>query len=414
MEYGLIGEKLKHSFSAEIYPKITDISYELIELARTDVEDFVKSKEFKGINVTIPYKQTVIPYLDCIDENAKEIGAVNTVVNNQGLLMGYNTDFGGLLKLIQKKTSDLTGKKVLILGDGGTSNTAKAVLKHLNAKEIYVVSLSPENDKISYHEAATLHNDASVIINATPVGMYPNVTGMALDIENFNSLELVVDVVYNPLRTDLALAAEKRGIPAINGLYMLVGQAVLAAGHFTGNEFENSVIDEIFKDIVTNKRNIVLTGMPGSGKTTIGRVLAKKLNREFVDTDELIIKREGREITEIFEADGEAEFRKIESEIIKDISLKNGLVIATGGGAVLNSDNIRHLKHNGVIFFLDRELNDLIPTADRPTANSRESIIQRYNERIDIYNSTNDYSVKVINPEITSNNIIEIFKGLGI
>ncbi len=414
MEYGLIGEKLGHSFSAEIHPKITGRPYELIELPKKDVEHFVKNKAFKGINVTIPYKQTVMPYLDYIDENAKEIGAVNTVVNNNGTLMGYNTDFGGLLNLIQKKTDELTGKKVLILGDGGTSNTAKAVLKHLNAKEIYVVSLFPENDKISYNEAAAFHNDANVIINATPVGMYPNVTGMALDIENFNSLELVIDVVYNPLRTDLALAAEKRGIPALNGLYMLVGQAVLAAGYFTGNEFDSTVTDEIFKDIVSKKRNIVLTGMPGSGKTTIGKVLAEKLGREFVDTDELIIKREGREITEIFATDGEAEFRKIESEIIQEVSLKNGMIIATGGGAVLSSDNIRHLKHNGIIFFLDRALSKLVPTVDRPTANSRESIIRRYNERIDIYNSTNDYSVKVINPETTSNSIIEIFKGLDI
>lgn len=414
MEYGLIGEKLGHSFSAEIHPKITGRPYELKEIPKADIEKFISSKEFRGINVTIPYKQTVMPFLDYIDKNAEEIGAVNTIVNNNGSLYGYNTDFGGLLALIQKKTNDLTGKKVLILGDGGTSNTAKAVLKHLNAREIYVVSLFPGNGKLSYSEAATLHNDANVIINATPVGMYPNVTGMALNIENFNSLELVVDVVYNPLRTDLALAAEVKGIPALNGLYMLVGQAVLAAGHFTGNEFNSSVTDEIFGEIVANKRNIVLTGMPGSGKTTIGKVLAEKLNREFIDTDELIVKRTGRQITEIFATDGEAEFRKIESTIIEEVSLKNGLVIATGGGAVLNSDNIRHLKHNGIIFFLNRELSELIPTVDRPTANSRESVIKRYNERIDIYNSTNDYSVKVINPEVTSEKIIEIFKGIDI
>ncbi len=412
MDYGLIGEKLGHSFSAEIHPKITGKPYKLIELPKENVENFIKDREFKGINVTIPYKQTVMPYLDYIDKKAQEIGAVNTVVNDNGVLYGYNTDFGGLLALVKKRIKDLTGKKALILGDGGASKAAYAVLKHLNAKEIYVVSLFPENEKISYADAKTLHNDANIIINATPVGMYPNITGTAISIDCFKSLELVIDVVYNPLRTDLTLAAEEKGIPALTGLYMLVGQAVLAAGHFIGKEIKSSVTDEIFKDIVTKKRNIVLIGMPGCGKTTIGKVLADKLGREFVDTDEMIVKRSGREITDIFAADGEVEFRKIESEVIKEISLGNGLIISTGGGAVLNPENIRHLKHNGIVFFLDRELNELLPTSDRPLANSKESIIRRYNERIDIYNSSNDYCVKVIGPQKTADEIIKIFEGL--
>ncbi len=414
MEYGLIGEKLGHSFSAEIHPKITGKAYELKELSKDSVEAFIKQKDFKGINVTIPYKQTVMPFLDNIDENAKEIGAVNTIVNKNGVLYGHNTDFGGLLALIKKKKNDLTDKKALILGDGGASKAAFAVLKHLNAKEILIVSLFPGNGKISYNDALTQHFDAEIIINATPVGMFPNVNGMAIDISRFKNLELVVDVVYNPLRTDLTLAAEKMDVPALTGLYMLVGQAVLAAGHFTENEFGTEITDKIFNEIVTEKRNIVLTGMPCSGKTTIGKVLAEKLGREFVDTDELIVKKAGKQITEIFANEGEAEFRRIESEVIADISLQNGLIIATGGGAVLNNDNIRHLKHNGIVFFLDRELNELIPTDDRPLANSKESIIKRYNERIDIYNSTNDYSVKVIGPEKTANEIIKIFKGIDI
>ncbi len=415
MEYGLIGEKLGHSFSAEIYPKIIkDIQYELVELPKENVEDFIKNKAYKGVNVTIPYKQTVIPFLDYIDDAAKEINAVNTIVNKNGKLYGYNTDFGGLLALFKKKIDNLTGKKVLILGDGGTSNTTKAVLKHLNAKEVYVVSLNPQCEKISYQDAKTLHNDANVIVNATPVGMYPNVTGMALDISDFNCLELVVDVVYNPLRTDLALAAAKRNIPAINGLYMLVAQAVLAAGHFTGQELSSTIIDEIFKEIVANKRNIVLIGMPGSGKTTIGKVLAQKLNRRFVDTDELIVKSTGKQIPEIFTSYGEAEFRRIESEVAREVSLENGLIIATGGGMVLNQTNINHLKHNGVVFFLDRPLNELLPTPDRPLANDKESIIKRYNERIDLYNASNDFAVKVIGPNDTADEIIRIFKGLDI
>lgn len=409
MQYGLIGEKLGHSFSSEIHRKIADYHYELKEIPREELTLFIKRKEFSGINVTIPYKKEVMPLLDFIDDKAMKIGAVNTVVNQCGKLHGYNTDFGGLLSLINKITSDLSGKKALILGDGATSHTAHAVLEHLNAKEIYVVSRFPSNGKISYAEASSKHNDAAVIINTTPVGMFPNVNGSAISIENFNNLELVVDVVYNPLRTDLVIAAENKGVPAVNGLYMLVSQAVLAAGHFLGKDFSTDITDKIFKELITKKRNIVLTGMPGSGKSTIGKVLAEKLNREFIDTDELIVKKTGCEITDIFSKFGEVGFRKIESEVISEVSLKNGCVIATGGGAILKEENIFNLKHNGIIFFLDRELSELIPTDDRPLANNAESIIKRYNERIDIYNSTSDIKVKVIDPNTTANEIIKKF-----
>lgn len=411
MKFGLIGEKLGHSFSKEIHEKIADYEYEIKEIPREDLEKFAMDREFSGINVTIPYKQQIIPYLDFIDEKAAEIGAVNTVINKHGKLYGYNTDFGGLLSSIQRITSDLSGKKVLILGDGGASRAAQVVIKHLNASEILIVSRSPGEDKISYEEAEATHTDANVIINATPVGMYPNVHGSAIHIDKFDNLELVIDVVYNPLRTDLIIAAEKRGIPAIGGLYMLVSQAVLAAGYFTETKFSISVTDRIYNELVSQKRNIVLTGMPGCGKTTIGKVIAEKLNREFIDTDDLIVKKVGCEITEIFATSGEAGFRKIESEIIEEVSLKNNCIISTGGGAILNDNNITNLKHNGIIFFLDRPLDQLIPTSDRPTASDKESIINRYEERIDLYNSTNDFSVKVIDLNFTSDNIINLFKG---
>ncbi len=411
MRYGLIGEKLGHSFSAEIHPKIADYEYELKEIAREDVKDFIEAKDFCGINVTIPYKQTVIPYLDYIDEKAKSIGAVNTIVNNDGVLCGYNTDFGGLLALINRVTNDLSGKKALILGDGGASLTAQAVLKHLNAKEIYVVSLYEGEGKISYEKAQKSHTDANIIINATPVGMYPRVDGSAINIDEFNNLSLVVDVVYNPLRTDLIIAAQKKGVAAISGLYMLIAQAVLAAGYFTGKEFGREVIDNIYDEMVAKKRNIVLTGMPGSGKSTIGKILSDKLNMPFIDTDAEIIKKTGKEITKIFAELGESGFRKIESEVIAEVSLRDGCVVSTGGGAILNDDNIRHLRHNGLVFFLDRSLDELIPTSDRPLANSKESIVKRYNERIDIYRSANDYAVKVTNPDTTAQSIIDLLKG---
>ena len=409
MKYGLIGEKLGHSFSAEIHSRIPGYEYELKEIAPKNIAQFMEAKDFCGINVTIPYKKTIIPYLDFIDEKAKSIGAVNTVINRDGKLYGYNTDFGGLLLLIKRYTDNLSGKKALILGDGGTSLTAKAVLEHLNAKEIYVVSRHEGDGKISYVEAKTHHSDANIIINTTPVGMYPLVDGCVIDIENFNNLDLVVDVVYNPLRTDLVLAAEKKGVKAVGGLYMLIAQAVLAAGYFTGKELDTKIIDQLYNAFTFKKYNIVLTGMPGCGKSTVGKILAEKLNMPFIDTDTEIIKKTGKEITEIFAEVGEVGFRAIESEVIEEVSLKDGCVISTGGGAVLNYDNVRRLKHNGIIYFLDRPIDELIPTSDRPLGNSKEDIIKRYNERIGIYKSINDFTIDVGSIDVTVDTLLSVY-----
>lgn len=409
MKYGLIGERLGHSFSAEIHSQIPGYEYELKEIAPENIAQFMEAKDFCGINVTIPYKQTVIPYLDYVDEKAKSIGAVNTVINRDGKLYGYNTDFGGLLLLIKRYLNDLSGKKALILGDGGTSLTAKAVLEHLNAKEIYVVSRHKGDGKISYEDAVKYHNDANFIVNTTPVGMFPSVDGCVIDIENFNNLDLVVDVVYNPLRTDLVLAAENKGVKAVGGLYMLIAQAVLAAGYFVGKVLDTKIIDQLYNAFTLNKYNIILTGMPGSGKSTIGKILAEKLNKPFIDTDAEIVKKTGKEITEIFAELGEAGFRAIESEVIAEVSLKDCCIISTGGGAILNGDNVRRLKHNGIIYFLDRTLDDLLPTTDRPLASSKEDIIKRYNERIDIYKNTNDFIINVSDTETTVNTVLNVY-----
>ncbi len=406
MKYGLIGEKLGHSFSAEIHAKIADYKYELKEIPKTKLDSFLKERDFLGINVTIPYKNTVIDYLDFIDENAKKIGAVNTVVNKNGKLYGYNTDFGGLRSLIRRVLPDLKGKKALILGDGATSRTAFAVLESLNASDILAVSRHPENNKISYEDVAKLHKDAQVIINTTPVGMYPNVNSSPISLKNFNNLELVVDVIYNPLRTNLIIEAEEKGIPAVSGQYMLVCQAVLAAGYFMEQEFCADITESIYEELFDKKRNIVLTGMPSSGKTTIGKALSKITDKKFIDTDDLIVEKAGMPIPEIFKKYGEDYFRDLESKIISDVSLKTNVIIATGGGAILRKENVYNLKHNGVIFFLDREVSDLLPTSNRPTANSKEAILHRYNERIDIYNSTCDKKVRVISPEITAKEIL--------
>lgn len=405
MKYGLIGEKLGHSFSKLIHSFIGDYEYELKEINREDLGDFFRKKDFKAINVTIPYKQAVIEFLDFIDQPAKEIGAVNTIVNKNGKLYGYNTDYYGLKSLILKNYSSFSDKSALILGTGGTSKNAYSVLKDLGVKNIYKVSRNPEENQISYSKAEKIN--AQIIINTTPCGMYPNSFGSAIDINKFNNLELVIDAVYNPIKTDLILDALSRGITAEGGLYMLAAQAVKAAEYFFEKEFNSEITDEIFGKVLNIQRNIVLTGMPASGKSTIGAYLAEKLNKPFIDTDKLIEDKIKMPISEFFAEYGEEKFRTIESEVIKEISDLHGYVIATGGGSVLKQENIRCLKHNGIICFLDRPLSELIPTSDRPLSNNYEDIKKRYHERIDIYNSTCDFKVLVTNPITTSEKIIK-------
>lgn len=391
MEYGLIGEKLGHSFSKEIHTKYFGLDYVLKELPPDAVGEFLTKKEFKAINVTIPYKQTVIPYLDSINEIAKKIGAVNTIVNNGGKLEGYNTDFLGLKNLIEKSGVSLKGKKVLILGDGATSKTALAVAGALECESVKRVSLFETPDTITYPEAATL-SDTQIIINTTPVGMYPKLGGTAIDIAVFPSLQGVFDVVYNPLRSQLVVNALNRGITATGGLYMLVGQAVYAAEKFTGNAIPTDRIDSIFGEISRSKENIVLVGMPGSGKTTVGKLLSEETGMEFIDTDDEIVKKNGN-ITAIFEEKGESGFRDIESEVIKQVSALQGKVIATGGGAILRQENIDFLKQNGRIYFLDRPLEQLVGTSDRPLSQNSDMLKQRYNERYGKYLSCCDKQI---------------------
>lgn len=408
MEYAIIGEKLAHSFSKEIYEPYFGMDYGVKELKPEEVAPFLKAKEFKGINVTIPYKQTVIPYLDEISDISKEIGAVNVIVNDDGRLKGYNTDFSGLKANIENMGIDLKGKEVLILGDGGTSKNAYAVAKYCGAKIINKVSLKKKSDTITYEEAKERKN-TQIIINTTPVGMYPKIDGTIIDLDDFPALEGVFDAVYNPLCTRLVTEAKKRSITACGGLYMLVSQAIFAVEKFRNEACSQKRAKEIFEDIYKSKENIVLIGMPGCGKTTVGKILAEKLGRDFIDTDD-IIKSENGDIPTIFNELGESGFRNIESDVIKRVSALQGKVIATGGGAVLRDENIDFLKLNGKIYFIDRPIEEISATPDRPLSKDRKSLEKRYEERYGLYLKYCDKQIISGGIEDTANAIFDNFK----
>ena len=412
MEYGLIGERLGHSFSKTIHEEFGFYGYDLKEIPRDELDEFMIKREFKGINVTIPYKEDVCRHLDFIDEKAKAIGAVNTVVKKDGKLFGYNTDYFGLKNLLAENGFDLKEKKVLILGTGGTSKTAYEVCKDASARLIVKVSRSKRDGVVTYEEAYSEHSDANYIINTTPCGMYPNIDASPIELSAFTKLEGVADVIYNPGRTRLVLEAQKRGIKACSGLKMLIYQAVAACGFFTSNKADEGKIEEIYNKLFDANNNIVLTGMPGSGKSTIGRLLSERLGKNFVDTDELISKKEKREISEIFATDGEKYFREVEKEIIKEIASVKNSVVSTGGGVILNEENVKNLKANGTVYFLDRNVEELIPTDDRPLADKKEKIMKLYEERLPIYNSTCDVKINVAGGvEETLNEILSIHNG---
>ncbi|MBS6446248.1 MAG: AAA family ATPase [Clostridiales bacterium] len=400
MKYGLIGEHLPHSFSKEIHAKIASYEYELHELSKDQLAGFMQKHDFSGINVTIPYKEAVIPFLSEVDETAKRIGAVNTVVNRNGKLFGYNTDAYGMRALILKTGLDFTDAEVLILGTGGTAHTAHAVAESLGAKTTITVGRTAKNGAVTYDEAYRSHADADFIINTTPCGMYPypdgkeGMAGIPVELSKFTSLRGVIDAVFNPLRTNLVLEAAERGIPAGGGLYMLVAQAVAAAEIFTGTAYDAEIPDKVYREIRAEKENIVLTGMPGSGKTTVGQYLANELGRRFYDTDAEIVKKTGKEISALFAEIGNDGFRALEAEVIAEISGHvTGAVIATGGGAVLRDDNVRALKRTGRLYFLNRSLDKIEPTADRPLALDRAALEARFRERYERYLATCDIEI---------------------
>ncbi len=393
MEYGLIASRISHSFSKEVHSHIADYDYELKQLKAEELDGFFKNKAFKAINVTIPYKEAVIPYLYEIDEFAQKIGAVNTVVNKNGRLYGYNTDFLGMKALIQKNNIEICGKKVLILGSGGTAKTARAVCENLGACEVLTVSRTGAQCNITYEDAYKYHSDTQIIINTTPCGMYPEINTTAIDLSCFNRLEGAVDAVYNPLQTQFAINAKNSGAAAVCGLYMLVAQAVYACEYFLDKKLPADTVEKVYNKILYKKRNIVLIGMPSCGKTTIGKLIAQKENRPFIDTDLLIEEKTGRHPSVIIKEQGEETFRNIESEIIADVSAVGGRVISTGGGAVLRRENRENLIKNGVVFFIDRPLKMLSATADRPLSSDKSKLEAMYYSRLPIYTQFADFII---------------------
>ncbi|MBQ7398730.1 MAG: shikimate dehydrogenase [Clostridia bacterium] len=406
--YGCIAEHLGHSFSGEIHRLLSQAlaakddrlayQYHLQELRPDEVEGFFRRRAFCGINITIPYKQVIIPMLDELTDVARDIGAVNTVVNRDGRLIGDHTDFYGMRYLLSGANIDLSDKKVLIFGTGGTSNTAFAVAKHGGAKQILKFSRTARDGALSYDDLP-LHTDADVIINTTPAGMYPNDEGCplpeGLTLADFPALCGVVDAIYHPLRTELIMAARQLGIPATGGLPMLVAQAAAATERFLDCTVDAAIIADVVETLQRQKENIVLIGMPGCGKTTVGNLLSERLGRPLLDTDEAIARRVGS-VPDYLRAQGEAAFRDLEAAVIReDIAPESGVIIATGGGAVLRDENVRRLKRNGTLVFLDRPLSALMATPDRPLSSDSNALRRRFEERYDRYCAVADVHLVV-------------------
>lgn len=407
MKCGLLGRKLGHSYSPQIHNLLGDYSYVLFEKEPEKLENFLKNGDFSALNVTIPYKKEVIPYLSELSPTAKKMGCVNTVLRrSDGTLYGHNTDYFGFTSLVRHAGLSVTGKKVLVLGSGGASNTAVAALKDLGASPV-VISRSGENNYGNLH----LHRDAAAIVNATPVGMYPNTGVSPIDLGRFPHLEGVLDVIYNPARTQLLLDAEKLGIPRENGLWMLVAQAKEAAEVFTGGKISDEVIEKIYRELSHQMKNIVLIGMPGCGKSTIGTLLAEKLGRTLADADEKIISLAGKSIPDIFAQDGEPTFRDWETKALTELGKQSGLVIATGGGCVTQKRNYPLLHQNGYLVWLERDCR-VLPTDGRPLSQAND-LGKMYAVRKPLYEAFADIRVENTGtPAETVQNILDALEEL--
>ncbi|MBQ7269825.1 MAG: hypothetical protein IJS62_08255 [Bacteroidales bacterium] len=393
MEYALIGEHLGHSFSPELHALLGLEGYGLQELSPAELPAFMRHFPLSGANVTIPYKKAVIPYLDQLSESARLTGAVNTIVRGPEGLTGYNTDFDGFLAMARKAGIPLRGCSVLILGAGGAAAAVAAAVRSEGAEEVRFAVRTPRSEDQLPLDEPERYADADILVNCTPVGMHPDVASVPVDLGGFDHLSGVLDCIYNPIRTNLVLDAQAAGIPAAGGLYMLVGQAFRAEEFFLGHPLDPALLEESYRKLLNRKRNIVLCGMPSSGKSTIGKVLATRLGCAFADTDALVCERTGKSVEALFAEGGEACFRRLEAEAVAEVSTRQGMVISTGGGTVMFPKNVRALKRNGVLCFLDRKLELLMPTGDRPLSRDPESLLQLYEQRLPVYRSVAEVSV---------------------
>ncbi len=401
MQYGLLGRHLSHSYSPQIHRQLASYDYKLFEVEPEDLYDFLDSNRYCGLNVTIPYKKTVAAYCDELSDEAKKLGSVNTVVRKNGKLYGYNTDYYGFRSMLMQSRLNVAGKKVLILGSGGASVTANAVLQEAGAYVI-TVSRTGENNYTNIYN----HADSYLIVNATPVGMYPDNGTSPVDLNNFPHLAGVLDMIYNPARTQLLIDAENKGLITQNGLWMLVAQAKQSAQIFTQAEIPDSKIASIHNLLRNQMENIILIGMPGCGKSTIGKLLADKLNRRFVDIDSEIEKNAALSIPEIFALSGEDTFRSIESNVLSESGKQSGLVISTGGGCVTRPHNYSLLHQNGKIIWLTRNI-EMLPTQGRPLSQTTP-LSKMYHIRKPLYEAFADFTVSNDeSPDITVSKILD-------
>ena len=401
---GLIGKKLGHSFSRPIHNAMADYPFELYELEEHQLEDFIKSDVYDALCVTIPYKKDVMPFLDEISKEALDIGAVNVIVRREGRLYGYNTDYFGFDYMVSRSGVDLFGKKAIVFGRGGASATICSLLRDKGVRELVTFG-SADNTP----ENIAKHTDAQIIVNATPVGMYPNNCASPADLSLFPDCEAVFDLIYNPARTALMMDAEKRGIVTVGGLSMLVAQAARAFEHFTGDDYEEGIIEQVVARITAEAANLILVGMPGCGKSSVGKIIADKLGREFLDSDEEFERMHGITPAEAINTLGEEKFREMETETLALISKQSGKVIATGGGVVTKERNYPLLHQNGVIVFLERELQNLA-TDGRPLS-QRGSLESLYAKRAGLYRAFADITVKSTEvKELTADAILSEFR----
>ena len=391
MEYGLIGEKLGHSYSHMIHARLADYRYELKEVAPERLDAFIEARNFRGLNVTIPYKQAVMKHCAELSPEAMEVGSVNTlIVRPDGSLFGHNTDIDGFIYMLRRGEIDPAGAKAVILGSGGTSLTARAALTRLGAREIVTVS---RKGPVDYAALYAEHADAEILVNATPVGMYPKNGASPVELDRLPKVRGVADVIYNPEKTALILAAQAKGIPAVSGLSMLVAQAREAAELFAGHAIPAGRVEDIVSEIGAQTLNLILVGMPGCGKSTLGQAVAAALQREFVDCDAEIVRRAGKSIPEIFAQDGEGAFRALESGVLADVCRGHGLVISTGGGAVLRTENRDAMRQNGRVCLIRRALA-LLPRDGRPLSASEDAVARLWEARRAAYETAADFPVE--------------------